>query len=369
MPLSRWLQHIRRTVKDYRYPYWVLRDKVRQHRADRAFIKKYLAHLGGNADPPLPVSMNLLISEVCNLSCIFCEFKTMENPRIMALDSAEKIIDAAHALGVKELNITGGEPLTHPDIIEIMDKAYRKGLFLLLSTNGMLLERYAEKLGRFKDAIYVSVSIDGMEELHDELRDRKGAFQRAIGGIESLKRYLEGDKIEITFVATNRNLHQVIDAFKLSRDLGIYFNLNPVQGQRDFYPRLPCDIKRYREAIAYLRSRDYRVARNWFYYRFAPLYWSSPRLPVRCGGLAYSFGVDVMGNLKPCCVWEYPHSVGNLLSEDILDLWRSPDALMIRRSIFEGKCPIGCYNITYLRDFMRITTKRFIPEPQRSVRF
>ncbi|MBN2056051.1 radical SAM protein [bacterium] len=355
-----WRRHMARTLREPRYAGWLIKDKLRERRYRRDLRNRYFSHLDGGGEAPLPFAMNVFLTETCNLTCRFCEFAHRTTNRSLSFPQVSHILRQAADLGVREVNFTGGEPLTHPEYFRIQDLTRELGMRTLLSTNGILLERHAPQFKGWEGAIFVSISLDGARaDTHDRLRGMPGAFDRTIAGITALTRVLDPDMIEMTFLVTRENAGELEDAYDLSRRLGVWFSLNPVQGAPDFY-LTGASRAIYDQAIRRLRGKAYKIGANWEYYRHVSDYHARHKLRVRCAGLGLSFGVDVEGNLKPCCVWEHPYSAGNILETPLDALWHSEGARRIRQSLFEGKCPFSCYNITYLKEFTRITGKPFL---------
>ena len=97
------------------------------------------------------------LTSVCNRNCKYC----FGPSHIQSLTKSEvfKIIDCLSSYGVKQLGITGGEPLMYPDIEEIINYAVSIGLNIYLSTNCDYYFTYA-KLIKEKVSI-IGIPIDG----------------------------------------------------------------------------------------------------------------------------------------------------------------------------------------------------------------
>src|SRR6201996_813873 len=133
---------------------------------------------------PLIVELEPLFQ--CNLECAGCgkiQHPEHELRRRMPVDQA---IGAIEECGAPMVSIAGGEPLTHPEIDEIVRRLLARKKFVYLCTNGLLLER---KLDRFKPSPYFAwaVHIDGLRERHDESVCREGVFDKAVAAIRAAK--------------------------------------------------------------------------------------------------------------------------------------------------------------------------------------
>lgn len=108
-----------------------------------------------------PYFAHLSVTQRCNLRCKYCQI--WKEP-VEELDTAKtkKIIDRLDEMGVAMLSITGGEPLLRDDIGEIINYANRRGLYVRLTSNGMLpLAKYKDLLKTKIDGI--SISLDGVK--------------------------------------------------------------------------------------------------------------------------------------------------------------------------------------------------------------
>ena len=160
------------------------------------------------------------ITRACNLRCMHCyaNAKDGSDDRITHSD-AKRIIDDLSDFGVPVLLFSGGEPLLREDIIELIRYAVKKGIRAVLSTNGTLItEDMAERL-RDAGISYVGISLDGLEEINDRFRGVKGAFKKAMEGIENCKK--KGIKVGLRFTINRFNASEVPKIFDLSEKEGI----------------------------------------------------------------------------------------------------------------------------------------------------
>ena len=107
------------------------------------------------------ISLRITITNRCNENCIYCHHDGMVSSKDeMTPDEIYTICKIAKKLGVKKIRLSGGDPLIRKDIVEIVEKiASLDFKDISLTTNGVLLEKYAQGL---KDAGLdrVNVSLD-----------------------------------------------------------------------------------------------------------------------------------------------------------------------------------------------------------------
>ena len=89
--------------------------------------------------------------------------------------------------GVPVLLISGGEPLTRIDILDLAVYARSLGMRVTLSTNGTLITPYIAKRIAEIGVGYVGISLDGVEATHDTFRGQAGAFEAALQGLRNCR--------------------------------------------------------------------------------------------------------------------------------------------------------------------------------------
>jgi len=108
-----------------------------------------------------PVLAQIVPARFCNLSCGYCnEYDKVSKP--VPLDEMFRRIDHLGKLGTAMVGISGGEPLTHPDLDEIIRRIRRNGAIAGMITNGYLLS--VERIERLNRAglDHMQISIDNL---------------------------------------------------------------------------------------------------------------------------------------------------------------------------------------------------------------
>ena len=155
----------------------------------------------------------------CNLACAGCG-KIQYPAHILRQHlSPEQCFKAAEECGAPMVSIPGGEPLLHPQIVEIVEGLITRGKYVYLCTNALILK---EKLDSFRPNKYftINVHLDGQKRFHDRSVCREGVYDIAVDAIkEAIQRGFR--------VTTNTTLFNDADAssvrafFDEMMDLGV----------------------------------------------------------------------------------------------------------------------------------------------------
>ena len=161
------------------------------------------------------------VTRACNLKCVHCYAHATEKAleKELSTEQAKVVLDDLAQFGTPVVLFSGGEPLVRPDLPELADYAVSKGMRAVISTNGTLITK--EKAAELKKIglSYVGVSLDGMEEVNDHFRKKKGAFKAAVSGIENS---LEaGLKVGLRFTISKLNKDQIAPVFDLLEEMEI----------------------------------------------------------------------------------------------------------------------------------------------------
>ena len=150
-------------------------------------LSKYLIKNKLKGRKRFPMVLMLEPTFRCNLACAGCGRIREYRDVLDRMLSAEECLAAVDEAGVPVVSITGGEPLLHPDIGQIIEGITARKRFVHLCTNGLLLENSLEK---FKPSPYVSfvLHLDSLAESHDRFAGREGVFETAIAGARVAKR-------------------------------------------------------------------------------------------------------------------------------------------------------------------------------------
>ncbi len=136
--------------------------------------------------------LRISVTDRCNLNCIYCSEGNPDTPElrsgILTYEEISRIVEVAAALGITTVRLTGGEPLVRADLSRLVRMLGRiKGIDdIALTTNGILLGKYAEELKK-AGLKRVNVSLDTLQS--DKFKRIAGSnhLKEVLNGIESAR--------------------------------------------------------------------------------------------------------------------------------------------------------------------------------------
>ncbi|MEM7731516.1 MAG: pyrroloquinoline quinone biosynthesis protein PqqE [Pseudomonadota bacterium] len=171
--------------------------------------------------PPPPIAMLAELTHRCPLSCPYCS-----NPLELARMDQEidtntwaRVFREAADLGVLQLHLSGGEPATRRDLVELVKAARDAELYTNLITSGIgLTQKRLESLDE-AGLDHVQLSLQGTTpELADEIGGYSGGFQRKMQVAEWIGEV--GFPLTLNVVLHRRNLHQIPCALEIAQEIG-----------------------------------------------------------------------------------------------------------------------------------------------------
>lgn len=156
------------------------------------------------------------ITRRCNLGCSFCFMRAGSAGAHVPTQAIRRLADLMGHYGLMEVRLTGGEPTMHPDFFTILEYFRENGVYVSVSTNGVVdrscLERLAEQPN-----LWVICSLDGNRETHNAYRP--DTFDKILSNLDYLKKRNPTIRLRLTTVLTKRNKDQMGDLARICRSL------------------------------------------------------------------------------------------------------------------------------------------------------
>lgn len=153
------------------------------------------------------------MTRTCNLHCVHC-YTDSENKRYpgeMTRDEITRFLRDLADYGVPALLLSGGEPMTHTHFWDVAREAVGLGLRLTLSTNGTLIGLTEAKQLKRIGFTYIGISLDGIGEINDQFRGRKGAFDKAVAAFRHCRSI--GQRVGLRMTLTRHNIECLGEIF------------------------------------------------------------------------------------------------------------------------------------------------------------
>ncbi|MEM0211936.1 MAG: radical SAM protein [Candidatus Methanomethylicia archaeon] len=305
----------------------------------------------------------------CNLQCKHCYENASKKPDEDELNTieAKRVIDQFEEAGVVAIAFSGGEPLMRKDFYEVSKYAYEREFYISIATNGTLINY--ETAMKLKDSgvQYVEISLDGLEETHDNFRGLKGAWRKSVDGI--LNCIKVGLDVGVATTITRNNIKEIPRLIEILEDIGvkrfIAFNFIPVGRGRNII-NMDLTPEEREEILTYLYGKLIQPNCRIQTFSTAPQYsvvsvnfGNGPLMATHfsnksamellrgkaralaefiggCGAGRLYCALEPNGDVTPCVF--IPIKIGNIKRDKLIDLWRnSPILLKIRdRNEFKG---------------------------------
>ena len=308
------------------------------------------------------------VTRTCNLRCVHCysDSYAQKYPGELTHEEAKRVIDDLVAFKVPAVLFSGGEPLTRPDLLELMEYAATSGLRVTLSTNGTLIDEPTAQWLHEIGLTYVGISLDGIGETNDLFRGKKGAFDGAVRGMRNCRAV--GQKVGLRLTLTRRNCMDLHDIFnfieaediqracfyhlvysgrgnaadelttaEIRRAMDIILERTRTFHERGLKKEILTVDNHTDNAYLYLKLRERKSARAEEVYEL--MKWN--------GGGANSSGVgianiDTQGNVHPDQFWQSA-TLGNVKQRPFSEIWSDNSIPLLaglrnRLPLLKGRC-------------------------------
>jgi AdoMet-dependent heme synthase len=313
-------------------------------------------------DLPSPPFLILFINSICNQKCEHCFYWRNLNRRDDL--SKEEMFALSDSLGrVENLNLSGGEPFLRAEFGEICRHFIRRNKVrqIYVPTNGYFADRTIKQITETLkepdlDLFVAEISLDGLGEFHNKFRGSPGAFDKAMATYNALAELQDKDarlRIHAISTATGVNMDEIrrLTTFLFERCPRMdHHNLAMIRGDRKNPSLEGPSLTEYQRLYDYVR-RLWAPRETGRYGSIVEpmLQWAKSRtaarreqvIPCRAGVL--NAVVYSNGDVSVC---ETHAPLGNLRQKTFPEIWNSPEAHALRKSIAAREC--YCTNEVFL---------------------
>lgn len=162
-------------------------------------------------------NITFVITHRCNIRCEMCYFhEELNNSHVLPLDVFTKVVDeTAHCRPC--IQLTGGEPFTHPQLLEMVEYAKSKGLPVQIFSNGTLAAPHiADRLVAL-GLDYMNFTLLGNETSHSEVARVPGSYEKLAANLAYFAANRGRTLVILNYTITPRALGDIDHAFELVR--------------------------------------------------------------------------------------------------------------------------------------------------------
>jgi MoaA/NifB/PqqE/SkfB family radical SAM enzyme len=317
------------------------------------------AILGGNLRAPaLPYKVTFVATYHCNFRCEMCNIWQKKSVDEMTPDEVGLFFERWSQF--KWVHLTGGELFMRRDLDDVIAAIQRscRSLYLLnFPTTGWFGDRTVALVNRTLERgvgrLMVTISLDGPQPLHDDMRGLPGSWERGIDTFRRLRGIKRGNfqtVLGMTLLARNADkvdetlaaVRKVIPDFTRTE---LHLNVGHESGH--YFDNRGYTVEQRRAEI--LRTIDEHRRANGTglhpvtfledrYQALVARYYETGRSPLPCTALSSSCFIDAYWNLFACSIWD--GKVGNLRENglDLGALWNSEKRRALREDVVAERC-------------------------------
>lgn len=291
----------------------------------------------------------------CNCRCVMCDiWKGNNNVKQLEESDIAKMLDSFRKLNTKEVVMSGGEALMHPNFFRLCEIIKSRKIKITLLSTGLLLKKYASEILTKTDEVIVS--LDGSKEIHDKIRNIPNAFDKLKEGVQELKRLSPNFRVTARSVIQKENFEDLPNIVESAREIGLNqisfltadvttdaFNRPELWGEEKVSEiRLSSEeLEKFKEVIETLirtHSADFenrfiaespeRVRR--FYEYYAAFQGLNQFPTVRCNAPWVSAVIEADGSVRPCFFHEV---IGDIGEASLADIINSEKSISFRKNL------------------------------------
>lgn len=282
----------------------------------------------------------------CDLSCVHCGSRAKKaRPDELSTSEALGLVEQMAALGVREVSLIGGEAYLRSDWLEILRAIRAHGMVASLTTGGFGLDAAMAKAAREAGLQATSVSVDGLEPLHDRVRGVNGSFASALRALRVLK--AEGIRITANtqlFRSNLTSLEELFDVLAGEEIRGWQIQITVAMGRAADVEDLLLEPYQLLELMPLLaRIKSKADARNILFWPGNNVGYFGPfESQLRsvypaghsssCGAGRGTLGIESNGDIKGCPSLPTAEYVGgNIREHSLKDIWEQASELRFTR--------------------------------------
>jgi len=302
----------------------------------------------------LPIVI-LMPHSACNCRCVMCDiWKDNKNLRQLTENDITGLLSSLKKFGTQQVVMSGGEALLNQNFFRFCEILRQQNIKVSLLSTGLSIARHAQQLTELVNDIIIS--LDGYEQLHDEIRNIPGAFNKLRSGIDAVRNIDPVYRITARTVIHRLNFRawpRIVDA---ALDLGIdQISFLPADvSSQAFNREVRWDDARQHEVLLqeeelpalqqvldklfvqhkgafddrFIAESPAKLQKIYAYY--AAFYGLNPYPFKKCNAPWVSTVIEADGTVRPCF---FHDAIGNIRNASLENILNSEKAIQFRKEL------------------------------------
>jgi radical SAM protein with 4Fe4S-binding SPASM domain len=313
----------------------------------------------GDTQYNYPAHISLVVSTKCNLRCTYCygDYSPQKNDFI-PLEKVEYLFKTLSEKGLIGAELTGGEPLMHPDFAEILKLALKNILFVVVLSNGVLFtDEIFDILLKNRHKCCIQISIDGSNEItNSKGRQVNNTWDQTLNTI--IKLVDMGINLKVAYILTPDNVSDLSKAAELMESIGVKnFSVSFAEGigrgrnlkyednlafsnsKSDHFKEVAVVIKEVTEKHKKIMpKRDSKFAGDLYF---------SEKTELNCGAGWKSVTIYPDGTITACPLLDKMLVLGNIFTDDITKIFNEGEINEFYKSFSKERVDEACSDCEY----------------------
>ncbi|WP_027406052.1 putative heme d1 biosynthesis radical SAM protein NirJ2 [Anaerovibrio sp. RM50] len=286
------------------------------------------------------------VTNACNMFCDHCYREAgCKAEEELSTAEAKTLLDQIARAGFKIMIFSGGEPLTRPDILELVEYATSLGLRSVFGTNGTLITLEMARKLKEAGAMGMGISLDSMDKKkHNEFRKFEGAWEGAVQGMRNCRTVGLPFQIHTTVMDWNNHELEAITDFAVAEGAVAhhFFFLVPT-GRAKTIEAESLRAEQYEETLTRIMKKQTEVDIELKptcapqFMRIAAQMGVKTRFRRGClAGTAYCI-ISPRGKVQPCAYLNM--ELGDVRETPFDEIWKNNEVLNTLRTLeYKGGC-------------------------------
>ena len=297
---------------------------------------------------------------VCDAKCTMCHnWKFGDRKSDMTLEQLEPVMAKPFWGAVENLNISGGEPTTRndlPEMVELFHRHLPRLRKIGINTTGLTPHRAIPMLTRIVEfcatqgiLISIRVSLDGIGDIHNQVRDVKNGFDKACKTIDAMQALADRHDnfqfgIAATIFGTNMEDAENILAWARTKNLDVVFNMlrftdamlhnKDLQETIGFKEREEAFMRKF--FLERVQEESILSGQAFMYLHYADMIANGYQRTMPCPFQSQGLLLNPNGDLHYC---ENSEKLGNVLDDAASALYFKAESLAHREHLKDKVCP------------------------------